>query len=188
MHWHGIELESYPDGVPGWSGSGTDILPSIAPHDSLTVRWTPPRAGSFMYHSHFNEARQMGERLVRADHRPRAGAELRSRDRPDALLRHGGLHRESPCRTARRSCMNGSATPPRDASQGRNDLSLPLLQPRRRQPDVRLAQLAAATPVEWRAVAKDGYPLPASQADEAGDADVRSRRDLRLRVQPGEER
>ncbi|HYV97342.1 MAG TPA: multicopper oxidase domain-containing protein [Gemmatimonadaceae bacterium] len=56
IHWHGIELESYPDGVPGWSGSGTNILPAIKPHDSLTVRWTPPRAGSFMYHSHFNEA------------------------------------------------------------------------------------------------------------------------------------
>src|SRR6185295_1860079 len=27
VHWHGIELESYPDGVPGWSGSGKTILP-----------------------------------------------------------------------------------------------------------------------------------------------------------------
>ena len=31
VHWHGIELESYPDGVPGWSGSGNHILPSVAP-------------------------------------------------------------------------------------------------------------------------------------------------------------
>src|SRR5207249_1242876 len=43
VHWHGIELESYPDGVPGWSGSGKEILPSIAPGDSITVRFTPPR-------------------------------------------------------------------------------------------------------------------------------------------------
>ena len=42
VHWHGIELESYPDGVPGWSGAGRNILPPIAPRDSLTVRWTPP--------------------------------------------------------------------------------------------------------------------------------------------------
>ena len=24
VHWHGIELESYPDGVPGWSGIGKE--------------------------------------------------------------------------------------------------------------------------------------------------------------------
>jgi FtsP/CotA-like multicopper oxidase with cupredoxin domain len=63
IHWHGIELESYPDGVPGWSGSGKNILPSINPGDSLVVRWTPPRSGSFMYHSHFSEAKQMGSGL-----------------------------------------------------------------------------------------------------------------------------
>jgi FtsP/CotA-like multicopper oxidase with cupredoxin domain len=60
IHWHGIELESYPDGVPGWSGNGKHRIPSIAPGDSLTVHFTPPRAGSFMYHSHFNEATQIG--------------------------------------------------------------------------------------------------------------------------------
>jgi FtsP/CotA-like multicopper oxidase with cupredoxin domain len=59
IHWHGVELESYPDGVPGWSGSGSRILPSIKPGDSITVHYTPPRAGSFMYHSHFNESSQI---------------------------------------------------------------------------------------------------------------------------------
>ena len=55
IHWHGIELESFPDGVPDWSGAGRTTLPMIAPHDSLTVRFTPPRAGTFIYHSHANE-------------------------------------------------------------------------------------------------------------------------------------
>jgi FtsP/CotA-like multicopper oxidase with cupredoxin domain len=54
VHWHGIELESYPDGVPGWSGAGKEIYPSVAPGDSITVRFSAPRAGTFMYHSHFN--------------------------------------------------------------------------------------------------------------------------------------
>jgi FtsP/CotA-like multicopper oxidase with cupredoxin domain len=63
VHWHGIELESYPDGVPGWSGSGSSILPAIAPNDSLTVRFTPPRAGTFMYHSHFDEFGQIASGL-----------------------------------------------------------------------------------------------------------------------------
>lgn len=59
VHWHGIELDSYPDGVPDWSGAGSDLLPSIKPGDSLTVTFTPPRAGTFMYHSHFNEEFQI---------------------------------------------------------------------------------------------------------------------------------
>jgi manganese oxidase len=60
VHWHGIELPSYPDGVPGWSGQDARVLPVIAPGDSITVHFTPPRAGTFMYHSHFNEFQQIG--------------------------------------------------------------------------------------------------------------------------------
>jgi manganese oxidase len=59
VHWHGIELESYPDGVPDWSGSKGHILPSVGARDSITIRFTPPRAGTFMYHSHFDEATQI---------------------------------------------------------------------------------------------------------------------------------
>ena len=31
IHWHGIELESPPDGVPGWSGVPPSVTPPIAP-------------------------------------------------------------------------------------------------------------------------------------------------------------
>ncbi|HUF64623.1 MAG TPA: multicopper oxidase domain-containing protein, partial [Gemmatimonadaceae bacterium] len=66
VHWHGIELDSYPDGVPGWSGDGANVLPAVASGDSLTVRFTPPRAGTFMYHSHFNEHQQISSGLYGA--------------------------------------------------------------------------------------------------------------------------
>jgi FtsP/CotA-like multicopper oxidase with cupredoxin domain len=59
VHWHGMELESYFDGVGGWSGSANHVAPSIAPRDSFVARFTPPRAGTFMYHSHFSEVRQL---------------------------------------------------------------------------------------------------------------------------------
>jgi hypothetical protein len=26
-HWHGLEIESFPDGVPGFSGIGDKIMP-----------------------------------------------------------------------------------------------------------------------------------------------------------------
>ena len=59
VHWHGIELESYPDGVPGWSGTSGRLFQGIAPGDSFTAAFTPPRAGSFMYHAHANELVQI---------------------------------------------------------------------------------------------------------------------------------
>ena len=58
VHWHGIELESYFDGVPGFSGSEGRVTPLIAPGDSFEVRFTPPRPGTFIYHTHASEERQ----------------------------------------------------------------------------------------------------------------------------------
>jgi len=59
VHWHGIEVEdSYVDGVPGFSGAGQHLAPAIAPGDSFEARFTPPRAGTFMYHSHVDEVRE----------------------------------------------------------------------------------------------------------------------------------
>jgi FtsP/CotA-like multicopper oxidase with cupredoxin domain len=59
VHWHGIEIESFYDGVPGWSGAGARVAPMIAPGDSFVARFTPRRAGTFMYHTHHDDARQM---------------------------------------------------------------------------------------------------------------------------------
>ena len=59
VHWHGIELESYSDGVAGWSGSATRMAPFIAPSDSFTAHLTLPRAGTFIYHTHLNDVEQL---------------------------------------------------------------------------------------------------------------------------------
>lgn len=59
IHWHGIELESYYDGVPGWSGAGTQITPPIAPGSSFVAHVVPPRAGTFIYHTHWHDASQL---------------------------------------------------------------------------------------------------------------------------------
>ena len=63
VHWHGIELQSFPDGVPGWSGNETVIMPPIAPGDSFAAEFTPPRSGTFIYHTHANELVQMSQGL-----------------------------------------------------------------------------------------------------------------------------
>lgn len=59
VHWHGIELESVFDGVAGYSGIGPVRAPLIAPGDSFTVSFTPPRAGTYMYHTHMDEEDQL---------------------------------------------------------------------------------------------------------------------------------
>ena len=59
IHWHGVELESYSDGVPGWSGAGSDVAHMIPPRDSFVAHLTLPRAGTFMYHTHLNDFEQL---------------------------------------------------------------------------------------------------------------------------------
>ena len=66
VHWHGIELESFHDGVAGFGGNGGRRTPIIAPGDSFEARFTPPRAGTFIYHSHVDELRQHTAGLVGA--------------------------------------------------------------------------------------------------------------------------
>jgi FtsP/CotA-like multicopper oxidase with cupredoxin domain len=162
IHWHGIELESYPDGVPGWSGSGSQILPSIAPNDSLIVRWTPPRAGSFMYHSHFNEPRQMGDGLYGPIIVVEPGQKYDPETDRTFFFGTAGFI-ENLLADPPSLIVNGSANPaPMQLTLGKTYR-------------FRFFNLAGdnatlvsvkrgTTPVEWRAVAKDGYPLPASQA------------------------
>ena len=60
VHWHGIEVPAYSDGVPAWSGRMNRIAPVIAPGDSFVAAFTPPRSGTFIYHAHSNEAFQIG--------------------------------------------------------------------------------------------------------------------------------
>jgi FtsP/CotA-like multicopper oxidase with cupredoxin domain len=59
IHWHGIELESYYDGVPGWTGTLAQTTPPIPPGASFVARMKPPRAGTFIYHTHWHDESQL---------------------------------------------------------------------------------------------------------------------------------
>jgi FtsP/CotA-like multicopper oxidase with cupredoxin domain len=162
VHWHGIELESYPDGVPGWSGAGSQILPSIAPHDSLTVHWTPPRAGSFMYHSHFNEPRQMGDGLYGPIIVVEPGAKYDPETDRTFFFGTAG-YIESLTDDDPKLLLNGHLTPPPMELRAHTTYRFRFFNLAGDNATlVALRQGDAA--VEWKAVAKDGYPLPASQA------------------------
>jgi FtsP/CotA-like multicopper oxidase with cupredoxin domain len=162
VHWHGIELDSYPDGVPGWSGSGSSILAAIAPNDSLTVRFTPPRAGTFMYHSHFDEFGQIASGLYGAivvvDHGQQYDGYtdrvlLVSDDGPTLNVLAGPFPR---------ALLNGQSQPkPIELEMGVT-YRLRLINIRTDYP-ASVAMLEGGQPLQWRVIAKDGADLPASQ-------------------------
>jgi FtsP/CotA-like multicopper oxidase with cupredoxin domain len=58
VHWHGIRLPIAMDGVPGLS------QPPIEPGESFTYAFTPPDAGTFWYHPHFDSLQQLGRGLA----------------------------------------------------------------------------------------------------------------------------
>jgi FtsP/CotA-like multicopper oxidase with cupredoxin domain len=162
VHWHGIELESFPDGVPGWSGSGTTTMPFIMPGDSLTVRFTAPRAGTFMYHSHSNEMQQIssglyGAIIVRDDSTP-AGDEhtlLFSDDGPFSNFFVIGPP----------TLLNGKLHPDTIDVRAGQPTRLRLINIRAEN-SVDMAVERDGSPVLWRMVAKDGASLPLHQIRE----------------------
>ena len=54
VHWHGLEIESYFDGVSGWGNYKQMLAPIIQPGDSFIVHMRPPRSGTFIYHTHMH--------------------------------------------------------------------------------------------------------------------------------------
>jgi len=59
VHWHGIELKNYYDGVAGFGTDGHRISPMIEPGHAFEALFTPPRAGTFIYHTHMNDLQQV---------------------------------------------------------------------------------------------------------------------------------
>jgi manganese oxidase len=159
VHWHGMELESIYDGVAGWSGFGTSVAPIIAPGDSFVVHMTPPRAGTFIYHTHAGELAQLTGGLY--------GALLvRARDsRPDPLERVivlGDSTTDSIRARGPASMINGRRSPApielvADATHRLRFISIGAVAIKR----VRL--LAGDTVQRWMPVAKDGAEFPSAR-------------------------
>jgi FtsP/CotA-like multicopper oxidase with cupredoxin domain len=157
VHWHGIELESYFDGVGAWSGWQNKLAPTIAPGDSFVAHMTPPRAGTFMFHTHHEEVRQLGgglaaPLLVLEPDQPRDTVTDRV-----FLLSTAGPYADSP------PSVNGKA--PAEPIELRAGTTYRLRFVSIAPNDGKVVRLLSGdAPVRWRAVAKDGADLPAHQA------------------------
>ncbi len=167
IHWHGIELESFYDGVAGWSGAGQRLAPLIAPGDSFVAVMTPPRSGTFIYHAHIDDSRQLASGLVAPLLVLPPGA------RPDPERDHIWLFSQAGTSDSAPVVVNaGRPLPPLRAGGHR----------------IRVVNITAGDEldfqlfrgdelVSWRAIAKDGADLPPSQATD---------RPSRLHMGPGE--
>ncbi|HEY6826195.1 MAG TPA: multicopper oxidase domain-containing protein [Gemmatimonadaceae bacterium] len=168
VHWHGMELESYNDGVGGWSGTPARLAPAIAPGDSFTARFTPPRAGTFMYHAHFDDTRQqpaglVGPMIVRGANEPPREDDhaILINGTPESILLAGPI--------AVNGRVNADTIVFRSGRPQRlRFIGITLVNPNAtvtltaRSDSVFRNSPADTMIVQWRPLAKDGADLPAS--------------------------
>ena len=153
VHWHGLELESYFDGVAGLSGRDGRVAPPIMPGDSFVVEMQPPRAGTFIYHTHFSDIRQTSRGL----YGPLIVLEPGQRRDPATDL--VWLHSSNPSMADDSSLFNGriEGQPPIVLQAGRPHrirlIGFPVAASRA------FALMRGDTLASWRALAKDGADL-----------------------------
>ena len=66
VHWHGLEIDSWADGVPNWSASDGRSSPTIEPGEEFTYKLSLMRSGTFVYHSHLDDIHQLTKGLYGA--------------------------------------------------------------------------------------------------------------------------
>jgi len=159
VHWHGIELDSPYDGVPDWSGIGKHTTPPIAPGGSYVARLTPPRAGTFIYHSHWHEQKQLGEGLTGPLIVLEPGMKFDPTTDKIFLFSRDGVESNEPL------LMNGSPQPPPIALVAGTTYRMRFINITPVDSDLKYSIVdASGAPVSWRAIAKDGQDLPPQQA------------------------
>jgi FtsP/CotA-like multicopper oxidase with cupredoxin domain len=158
IHWHGIELDSYYDGVPDYGGIGERKSPAIEPGKSFVARFTPPRAGTFMYHTHWHNFLQLVGGLYGPLIVVPRGQQFDPETDKIFMLSLGGVDdRKAPV------LINGNPQPePLQLKAGtKYRLRFMNILPLTRG---MVSLLDGSSPVRWRAIAKDGADLPPAQA------------------------
>jgi FtsP/CotA-like multicopper oxidase with cupredoxin domain len=160
IHWHGIELDSYYDGVPGWTGSGEHTTPPVGPGESFVARMRPPRAGTFIYHTHWHDETQ----LVNGMYGPLIVLEPGQTYDPEHdrtfLV---SLGRYAPFGTM--LLLNGTPQPFPIALTTGTTYRFRFINITENEVDLRWRMTVDDVPVDWKVVAKDGMDLPPAQVE-----------------------
>jgi FtsP/CotA-like multicopper oxidase with cupredoxin domain len=160
IHWHGIELESYDDGVPGFGGTAGSVTPPVAPGGTFTARFTPPRAGTFIYHTHWHNASQLAGGI----YGPLIVLEPGERFDPERdhviVVGLDGANRPFPNEPI---VVNGDAKPrPLDLKAGVSH-RLRFINITPDNVALTFQLVSRFDPIQWTLVAKDGSAVPAAQ-------------------------
>lgn len=157
IHWHGIELQSYYDGVPGWTGYGDQVTPMIQPGKSFDVFFNPPRAGTFIYHTHMNDLSQLSSGLYGPIVVLPPGETFHPETDRVMLISRNGMRKDGEL------LLNGAPYPPAERWHAGVQYRLRFININANNTIiVTLTQKGA--PVLWKSLAKDGADLPAEQA------------------------
>lgn len=157
IHWHGLELDSYYDGVPGIGGTSRAATPAIAPGLTFAARMTPPRAGTFIYHTHMGHETQMAEGLYGPMIVLEPGATFDAEH--NRILLVGAAEVDWETAEIR---LNGQKGPPPLELQTGSSYRLRLINISPNQ-DVTVSLGGEGERLQWRALAKDGFELPEAQ-------------------------
>lgn len=159
IHWHGIELESYYDGVAGWTGTAEQTTPSIQPGESFLVRMAPPRAGTFIYHTHWHDQDQLENGIYGPLIVLQTGQKFDFTFDKTFLFSLGTFE---PFGSV--LLLNGHPQPAplRLVTGTRYRFRLINISPSNSR--MRASLRKAGTPVQWRIIAKDGADLPPATA------------------------
>jgi manganese oxidase len=156
IHWHGIELESFYDGVPGWTG-GTQTTPAIDPGSSFVARMTPPRAGTFIYHTHWHDGSQLTNGLYGPLIVLPPGEKYDPGSDIPFVFSIGdfGVLREV-------ALINGSPQSKTMQLEVSKKYRFRFINISTNNQAMQVSLRAAGSPLEWRVIAKDGVDLPTS--------------------------
>lgn len=157
VHWHGIELQSYYDGVPGWTGYDKQVTPMIEPGKSFDVYFSPPRAGTFIYHTHMNDMAQLSSGLYGAIIVLPPGQRYDPETDKVFIMSRNGM------RTDGEFLLNGSTHPEPQRWRVGTQYRLRFININANN-TVKISLTRDGAPASWSALAKDGADLPPEQA------------------------
>jgi manganese oxidase len=160
IHRHGMELENFYDGVPGFTGDSRQTTPAIAPGESFVVRMTPSRAGTFIYHTHWHDDQQ----IINGMYGPLIVLEPGTKYDPnhDKVFLFSFGKFPDPLGLA--LLVNGSPQPFQVRLRAGEKYRLRLINITANAADMQVSLAEAGQPVQWKRLAKDGADLPATMA------------------------
>ena len=153
VHWHGLEIDSYYDGVSGWGNYKKMLAPIVQPGDSFVVHMRPPRSGTFIYHTHMHNkqlfAGMYGALIVK-------DSEVNYESEKNKVIIFGENYLFA-------VIINGKKQPDTLYMKKGMSYHLRMINITAGWPDIETSILYNGKPVNWKPIAKDGADFPTYQ-------------------------